>query len=143
MPKTAVKEVSRVQRSGISTSLVTRCEEALEAISLGISEIEECGIEQLTSNAYIDVIARLNAQSNGLTKLVEPHKARIKSRILQDNQGSNQDKFIDRGDKYQAVVCRISKRVLVMDKVKKFLGTKLAQFQETRDEVQLSFQVKE
>ncbi len=123
--------------------VLTKCESATDLISQGLSMLEECALEGLSGARYIDVTARLNTQAAAIEKIVKPLKDAIKSKALEDHAGSNQDLFVEKGVVYQANIKRVTKTVVIMEKVKEKLGRLLPQFQEQREEIQVSFSVKE
>lgn len=113
-------------------------EAAIEGISYSISQIDRLdGLDNLSGPTFVDLAARLNAQSLFLDKTLDPMKDRIKAQALASGENSV------KGKAYQATITTITKSVLDTQKVKAFLGRKLAQFMKERDEVHLVFSVKE
>lgn len=122
---------------GKSTDPLIVLEAAIEGISYSLSQIKEVPLEDLTGPNFIDLVARLNAQSLFIEKTLEPMKNSIKARALVAGQDTV------KGKSFQAVVSRVTKSVLDIPKVKDFLGRKLSQFMKEREEIHLIFQVKE
>lgn len=123
--------------------VMTRCESALDLISEGIQILDDSSLEGLSGKRYIDVAARLNTQSNSIKKIIEPVKESIKSRVLSDNPGSTETVFVEKGLSYQAKVAKIVKSYLMMEDIKKYLGSALPRFTGTREETHVTFGIKE
>lgn len=117
---------------------IVKLEAAIEGISYSLTELEEIRdkMDALTGPKFVDLVARLNAQCNGLDKILSPMKDRIKSEAVASGD------TVVKGNLYQAMISRVSKTVMDTGKVKEFLGKKLAQFQVQRDEIHISFDVK-
>lgn len=113
-------------------------EAAIEGISYSLTQLHNIeAIDKLKGPMFIDLAARLNSQKAGLEKILEPMKDAIKADAL-----TNSEKVI-KGNKYQAVITRITKNILNTAKIKEFLGKNLYKFMMERDEVSVMFQVKE
>lgn len=113
-------------------------EEGIDLISTGILLIEQhrVHLEALGGSSVVDCAARMNAQVNTMYKWLDPLKALIKDQALRDGTECVP------GGYYQANVKKVSKLVLDTEAVKVWLGSKLPHFQKSRQETQISFDVK-
>lgn len=83
-----------------------------------------------------DFSCSLNAQIKELSESLETAKSLIKTRLIQDN------KTISEGHHYLAVLSNIEVNRLDTDRVKQFLGKRLADYLNTSNEMRLSFKPK-
>ncbi len=160
MPKTLNKPFTSVMRSTLrvptksaDNQTTQEVEAALDLVSAGIQRLQQVGMasqepqEGLTAAfkgaKLVDIGARLNASYGALERLLAPIKSTIKVAALEEAVGRNDPKLIYRGVVYQANVTRITKTVMPAEKVRKFLGKQVFKVQEQREEVQVSFEVKE
>lgn len=112
-------------------------EAAIEGISYSLSQLHDFDCSKLSGPQFIDLTARLNAQVNGLEKILEPMKSQLKAEGLANND------FILKGKAYQAVITKITKTVLDTVKIKDFLGKNLFKYQKDQEQTSLTFCVKE
>lgn len=117
-------------------------EEGLALISDGLELISSCEFPRGAS-VTVDVAARLNTQFLAMEKVLKPLKEGIKIEVLQLYPQSNQEKYTVKGTVYQANVNKIVKAYPLFQKIKDHFGKRWPQYQETREELQVSFGVKE
>lgn len=125
------------------SSNVLNVQEAVGLISDGLDLMQKSDLSKLSGSRLIDLIARLDAQKKAIESVTDTYRRQIKAEILAENAGSNETRFIRKGTLYQANVCTFSKTYLLTDKIKEFLGNNLFRFQETREESQIEFTVKQ
>lgn len=92
---------------------------SLDNISTELLKLQQGGVEGLSSKAFVDVVARMNAQYSDLQKILDPLKTSIK------DMGTNKKptEYI-RGSLFKAVISRFKKRYFDLGKAEELLGTK-------------------
>ena len=119
---------------------------ALSLISAGVETLDkhQSFLAAVGGASQVDLAARLNALVGALGRHLEPMKADIKARGIQDQPEASQGSTgaVLKGSAAEAVIRVINKTVFDMDKVKDFLGKKVAQYKTQRSEVQVNFRVK-
>lgn len=109
----------------------------LELLKLAIEDISKWDTrEQRTDGTYTDISCRLNVLTGDLVKLNEQLKGKIKAALIEE------DKTISEGHTFLAVITRMVVQRLDTEKVKRFLGRRLKDFQVDSPEVRLSFKPK-
>lgn len=91
----------------------------LDNISTELLKLQQGGVDGLSSKAFVDVVARMNAQYSDLQKILDPLKTSIK------DMGTNKKptEYI-RGNLFKAVLSRFKKRYFDYGKAEELLGTK-------------------
>lgn len=131
-----------MSRTQVKSKTRDEAEQGLSLISDGLEMLSGCEFSRGSALA-VDVTARLNTQFLALEKILKPLKEEMKIEVLQTYPNSNQEKFVVKGTVYQANVIKIVKSYPKFQKIKEFFGKKWPQYQETREELQVSFGVKE
>lgn len=137
------------ESTGVSESSIERLSDsidhALEDISSGLHQLDDLPVETIGGSRLVDLAARVNAQQSRLEKILKPLKERIKSEALDTLSSALEpgQKIIQRGQTYQAIICKIKKIVLDGETVKQFLGAELWKFQKDQFETRIDFGVKE
>lgn len=130
--------------SGTKSERAQRVFEAIETISLGLLELDNCGdLCELGGKNLVDAAARMNKQYQVLEKLLDPMKSKIKVEALEANPGRNRPEITLTGNVYQAVVRRITKTLIVAELVKKFMGKNVHKVQDKKSILTVDFGIKE
>lgn len=116
----------------------TDIDEGLDMISTGLLMLEQSDLDRVAGKKGIDITAKMNAQFNQLSAMLEPRKARIKAENLEDKPTT-----YARGFFYKAVIRRYPKAFPNFDLIKKLLGTRWSACQETKQITEVSFEVQE
>lgn len=112
-------------------------EDAFDLISTGLVSLSEAPLDKLGGKRLIDTAAKMNSQYLAIEKLLEPLKDKIKVEAIENHEE------VIRGKVYKAVIKTFPKAYWNFDKLKKFLGARMAQYQDTRNETRVSFEVAE
>lgn len=107
---------------------------AIDGLRLNLDMVEKIVDRPLINNDELtDLGAYLNAATARAAELNTKLKGRLKAELI----GLEKDQW--QGKVFQAEIKWIDKTYLLTDKVKKFLGKKLDDYQEVRAEVHLSY----
>jgi hypothetical protein len=130
--------------SGTKSERAQKVFNAIETISLGLLELDNCGdLCELGGKNLVDAAARMNKQYQVLEKLLDPMKSRIKVEALEANPGRNRPEITLTGNVYQAVVRKVVKTKIVAELVRQFMGPKIHKVQDKSQEITVSFGIKE
>lgn len=112
-------------------------ERAVEDLSDALAALQRIDAKSpKPSREMVDALARLNAQSNSLDKVIRGLKDIIKSDLLESGD------TIRQGNTFQAVLRSVPKTCLDMDRIKTFLGKQVLKFSFERVDNVLSFEPK-
>lgn len=130
--------------SGTKSERAQKVFNAIETISLGLLELDNCGdLTELGGKNLVDAAARMNKQYQVLEKLLDPMKSKIKVEALEANPGRNRPEITLTGNVYQAVVRKVVKTKIVAELVRQFMGPKIHKVQDKSQEITVSFGIKE